>query len=64
MKGFGISLVVVVTFASLLLGGQSQAAPGPAAPTKAVELAQAAASRSRASQLPLSLLTQRAAERA
>ncbi len=43
MKRFGISLVVVMTVASLFMEGQSQAAPAPGAPIKAVDLAQAAA---------------------
>lgn len=43
MKRLDTSLVVVATFASLLIGGRSQAAPASAERAKAVELAQAAA---------------------
>ncbi len=42
MKRLGISLVMVLTFAAVCIGGQGQAAPAPAAPSKVVELAQAA----------------------
>jgi tripartite-type tricarboxylate transporter receptor subunit TctC len=48
MKRLGISLVVVVAFASMLIGTIGQAAPAPATPSKAVELAQAAGSATKA----------------